>query len=161
MRYIIFPFLILSLLDCQPVKQPSGRDTFKSFGDGRFQILRYGHISLHLHDSVTQNSIVDRVKYYTTKGDVVYVLAEDGMYTVLNFVTTECHRYKSLADAPVEHKKYLAKLGESWWIEFWKELWWRFQRLEPKPIETYRVKSFPLHFAFSCAKVVSWPAPSA
>lgn len=122
MRHILLILLFLPLLGCQQEKYPSGRDTFKSFGDGRFQILRYGHISLHLHDGVTQKIIVDRVKDYTTNGDLAYFLAEDGMYTVLNFVTAEYHQYKTIAEAPIEHKKYLAKLGESWWIEFWKKL---------------------------------------
>ena len=69
---------LLSILSCQGKKYPAGRDTFDSFGDGRFQILRR---TVHvLFDSKAGVAVASPVQDYSTESDTVHILVRGGSY---------------------------------------------------------------------------------
>lgn len=113
--------LAFASFSCQEKRFPSGRDTFESFGDGRFQIGTVADNILVLDDAKTRTTIVYGVKDYTKAGDRVFVLGTDGTYTILDFITGEYHHYRTISEAPQDTKKRLSKLSRNWYIEFKKK----------------------------------------
>lgn len=101
--------LILAPLGCDNDKYPSGRDTVKSFGDGRFQIGRTPSM-LFLIDMATKDNIMLDVKKWESQGELVYLVNKEGMYTVLNYRTGYHKNYPRLDDVPPEHRSYCKRL---------------------------------------------------
>src|SRR2546423_14909416 len=100
------------LFGCERQDHPIGRDTVKSFGNGRFQILRSYQKREHLSDlePTVGKEIVSHIKSWRSKGDWVYVLSKKDEYTVLNYRAGTSNTYANLDDAPGEHRDELTKL---------------------------------------------------
>ena len=104
---VISPRIIGAIITAPDTnKYPRGRDTADCFGDGRFQVVwrhdteRNKEEYKSLDDNEKQTVIVLRVKNYRTKDKNVYVVSEDGKYTILNYETGEHKTFDKWDDIP-------------------------------------------------------------
>ena len=100
-KILIFIGIIFIGFSCTEKEYPSGRDTARSFGDGRFQIL-WGKSDIKvLHDCKTQRTILREIQNWDKDGDIIYVIgSKDQLFTVLNFVTAEVQQYNTTDNIP-------------------------------------------------------------
>lgn len=117
MRAIITTTTILSVIfvmshigGCKQKKYPSGRDTYKSFGDGKFQLLYASDDSLDLDDVGSQHTVIRHVYEYKAKGDLVFVSSEEDIFAVLNYKTGCCTTHNDINLFPEDHKNILSKI---------------------------------------------------
>jgi hypothetical protein len=104
-------FIAVCPSGCKKEKYPSGRDTYKSFGDGRFQIGRLPHDELVLADCETQDTIIMNLYKYKTKGNQVFATSKEGAFAVLNYETGVHTTYKDANSVPAEYKKIFSQLA--------------------------------------------------
>lgn len=96
--------IVLLLFACQESKKkyPSGRDTYKAFGDGRFQICGDNE-SYVLIDNEAQDIIIDGDIYrYRRIKEHIYVVGQCG-YSVVNFESGEVIQSQNLSELPEEY----------------------------------------------------------
>ena len=99
--YIFISFLgVMNITSCS--NQQSyfpGRDTFFSFGNGRFQIMRpnKGQQNYNLYDYQKELYIGQNVHEYYQSNPNVYIVG-DKEYTILHFKTGEIKQYTDLSN---------------------------------------------------------------
>jgi hypothetical protein len=86
-----------------------GRDTLDSFGNGRIERIKVDNMKA-LYDHATRDTLVWKVMDWREVGDFVYVLGEDGKYTVLNYRTGVGETFGILSDVPPAYKAMASKL---------------------------------------------------
>lgn len=149
LKSIHFMTLILIFVslfyNCEKISYHSGRDAYASFGNGRFQILRGYDVqrTLTLYDVEKQKTIVSRVRDHSKKQDKVFALGEDGIYTVLNYITGEYRQFNSINEAPAEIQIYLSKLDTK-----------RFQLLPGYKREGNKLKRILVVYDWNVQKVI-------
>lgn len=90
----------LLFLGCERPLYQSGRDTYRSFGNGRFQLMS-GKEEIHLHDFQTGLPLVENVTCWRKEKALLYLVADQGKsFYVVNYSTGECCRYQALAKIP-------------------------------------------------------------
>ena len=96
MRSILSITLLVGLLTLTACgKYAEGRDSYKSFGDGRIQLIKWyesetGHKYFSLINLEDQNTIDMKVQEYTNTNEILITFGEQG-YTVLDLKT---YRFK-------------------------------------------------------------------
>ena len=107
--------LVLTLLTCGcgHRKYRSGRDTVKSFGDGRFQILRVVTKTseyLVLDDVELNKKIAREVLGWKHKGPFVYAIAKEPRYVIINLDSANVIQENDLSSIPQPHQSILESL---------------------------------------------------
>lgn len=112
MRNFFFILLVL-FAGCRDVKYPSGRDTIKSFGDGRFQVLRVKGNKRTLYDVQQQQTIARSVeKWKVVENHICTLDHASGAFVVVDLKTGICRQYGNVENAPVELRSALEALRE-------------------------------------------------
>ena len=102
--------MAITITSCQKQKYPSGRDTYESFGDGTFQILRPIGIAdlqedgYNLWEHGNPTAIEDKIYKYKEISPFVYFVGLKG-YTVLNYETGKFVQNKDLNSFPQDQQK--------------------------------------------------------
>lgn len=96
---LIFVFLILiSLVACSEknIKFQSGRDTFASFGNGEFQILRISIDRKYIFFDEDKKKIIESNVYsYYDNNPFLYITGTQG-YSIINYKTGEIKQKSDL-----------------------------------------------------------------
>lgn len=101
-------FIMSSFFGCGTDKYPMGRDTVKSFGNGRYQILYIGKDKC-LMNVETQSTIVLQVAKFRTRGTKLFVTGKDGKFTILDYKNDEYKIYDDTNSLPEEYKYIFKK----------------------------------------------------
>lgn len=108
-QIVVVILIFFPVTGCDNDKYPSGRDTVQSFGNGRFQIGRTPSMKF-LIDMATKENITLDIRDWQNQGDWVYLVNEDGLYTVLNYRTGYYKNYPNLDSVSPEHRNFCRML---------------------------------------------------
>ncbi len=95
--------------DRPPQRYAPGRDTVRSFGDGRFELVDCDN-TLTLMDLETQHNCVWDVVKWNTKGHYVYTIDRQGSYGLFDYSTGAFFGYPNLDAVPYEHRSMMRSL---------------------------------------------------
>lgn len=118
MKLVLCVFILFATGSCKSEKYPSGRDTYRSFGDGRFQILvgyRDGVREFTLFDGEKQDTIIYNLISFNENRETVYGYGTDWThnkryYVILNYGTGKQAQFTNLTGVPIEQRQYFQKL---------------------------------------------------
>lgn len=100
-RFIFMVGLVLILVGCEEQRFPTGRDTYRSFADGRFQIGRITGGEKPLMDVKTGRVILVNVYDYRRTREAIYFVGayeEPISYVVITLNDGEIHRFKGITE---------------------------------------------------------------
>jgi len=81
-----------------------GKDTYESFGNGRFQIISSNSEELYLIDLKDGKTIESDIRNYYKVDNKVYIIGIDG-YCILNYAKEEYKQSKELKDFTEDEQK--------------------------------------------------------
>ncbi|MGI6495437.1 MAG: hypothetical protein ACOX5G_14315 [Kiritimatiellia bacterium] len=114
MQKLVFLLLSLILLGCSDVNYRSGRDTVKSFRDGRFQVLRTPKNTKILYDFQRQRTLANDVDEWRVVADHLCTFdRREQVFVVLDLESGLFDKYKRSDHAPIEFRSTLKKLANS------------------------------------------------
>ncbi|HWO75876.1 MAG TPA: hypothetical protein VNM69_08220 [Bacillus sp. (in: firmicutes)] len=103
---LLLTLTLISLFGCQSkdYKYVPGKDTIEIFGDGTYQILRVVDENNKefkvLYNVEKQEEIVKNVLAYKEHNSLLYVVGEDGNYTVLDYNKNKITQYSNIEMIP-------------------------------------------------------------
>ncbi|MGA1868530.1 MAG: hypothetical protein ACMUJM_08270 [bacterium] len=116
----LIAFLILCIASMtqfgQPIgngKYPSGRDTYRSFGDGQIQIAWISQTDKILYDVKNQKTLLDKIIKWKKRGKRVFLrgtLTERDKFLLIDLENNEITQYENINEIPDKYKKQFEKL---------------------------------------------------
>ena len=98
---------------CSRVKNPPGRDTIDTFGDGRYEILRSGTQGRIMYDSQTQTTISRDVIAWKRKGTLVYAISSDPeRFILVDYTSGIVRKHERLEDVPLPEREVLERIED-------------------------------------------------
>lgn len=114
MQKLVLLALSLILLGCSDVNYRSGRDTVKSFKDGRFQVLRTSGNTKILYDLQQQKILANDVaEWKVVAGHLCTFDRREKVFVVLDLESGLFNKYKHSDLAPVEFRPTLKNVANS------------------------------------------------
>lgn len=120
MGFMMFRFICIIavsalLMGCGEQKYPTGRDTYRAFGDGRFQIGRVIGDEKPLMDVKTGFVLLSNVYDYRRTRDALYFVGSFGepvSYVVITLNDGSIHRFRRIDEVKEsDWKEQLARLN--------------------------------------------------
>ena len=100
-------------MGCEGKDYPIGRDTYHSFGEGRYQLLRVSGERLDLFDLKTGAQLLGRVNDYKRQGEFVYLVGlmnGTTTYCIVDFSNEEVWTAGDVASFPHDSRDFLRQL---------------------------------------------------
>jgi len=92
------------------MKYPIGRDTYKAFGNGRFQLCTGGCGCLNLGGYEAQDGSLINVTNWKRRGDYVYAVNALGLYGILDLQAATLSTFRGLERVPKAHQPFCRQL---------------------------------------------------
>lgn len=126
---VLLMAFVLMCLTGDPVVYASGRDTFRAFGNGRFQLMygdrKNGRYNYELIDceraseALVLKGVVDSIEV----SDSIYLCTEDGGRHLVDMGSGRLVTYVSGASIPESQRKTFCRMEARTWIQRVVEYW--------------------------------------
>ena len=117
---VLTAFVILCIVSMtqigQPIgkgKYPSGRDTYRAFGDGQIQILWTSETDKILFDVKNQRELLSEIKEWSRKENILFFIGKlnkEKIFLVFNIKNNEIIEYADVDKIPGIHKAVFESL---------------------------------------------------